>query len=157
MIHANEEVYSLWMEVHNPAKTGSVCVYAKVNTAIYPFQWSDICTQATFCPRIFTIDFGTAKETKLQLTVAWKHILATEIHCCCELCCLGTLSTFVLQICEIGNLIAITVWLVFESWTFAWIDCNIMETIKLKWFIAIGSKNIIIPCDNIINYVYYTL
>ena len=64
MIHTDEEIIALRMDVENITHTCRETVYSEVHTAVEPLQRLPVGTQSAFSPRISSLDAGAAQKTE---------------------------------------------------------------------------------------------
>ena len=98
MIHADEEVVTLWMYVENIAHACREAVYSKVHTTVKPFQRFPVGTQSSFRPRVSALDASAAQEAESHLAIYRQRIFASYIQRSANSCRSSTLVALILNI-----------------------------------------------------------
>ena len=132
MVHADEEVEALGMDVDKPTHTGSKAVDAEVDTTINPLEGFPVGAQACIGPRIRTTETTAAEETEGNLAIDGQVIFHTKVHGAANACSASTLVRYFRQVDEVGQLILIGVSLLLKRIGTALGDLYIMETIELE-------------------------
>lgn len=102
------------MDIQNITHTCSKTADCKVDTTIQPLQWFPVSTESTLAPGIITIDAGAAQQTEGQLVVCWQTVLCAKVERSCQSGSTATLVAQILQVDEVGNLVAIVIYLVIK-------------------------------------------
>ena len=131
VIHTDEEVVTLRMDVQDVTHAGCKTADGKVDTTIQPLQWFPVGTKSTLAPGIVTIDAGATQETERQLIIRRQTVLCTEIERSCQTGGTTTLVAQILQIDEVGYLVVVIIYLVVNGRTAVFSYRSIMETIEL--------------------------
>lgn len=105
------------MDIQNITHTCSKTADCKVDTTIQPLQWFPVGTESTLAPGIITIDAGAAQQTEGQLVVCWQTVLCAKVERSSQSGSTATLVAQILQVDEVGNLVAIVIYLVINGRT----------------------------------------
>lgn len=105
------------MDIQNITHTCSKTADCKVDTTIQPLQWFPVGTESTLAPGIITIDAGAAQQTEGQLVVCWQTVLCAKVERSCQSGSTATLVAQILQVDEVGNLVAVVIYLVINGRT----------------------------------------
>ena len=121
------------MDIQNITHTCSKTADCKVDTTIQPLQWFPVGTESTLAPGIITIDASAAQQTEGQLVVCWQTVLCAKVERSCQSGSTATLVAQILQVDEVGNLVAVIIQLVINGRTAVFSYRSIMEAIELKF------------------------
>lgn len=135
------------MDIQNITHTCSKTADCKVDTTIQPLQWFPVGTESTLAPGIITIDAGAAQQTEGQLVVCWQTVLCAKVERSCQSGSTATLVAQILQVDEVGNLVAVVIYLVINGRTTVFSYRSIMEAIELEALSSVHSLHIVAPVD----------
>ena len=132
VVHADEEVEALGMDVDKPTHAGSKAVDAEVNTTINPLEGFPVGAQACIGPRIRTTETTAAEETEGNLAIDRQVILYTKVHGTANACGASTLVRYFRQVDEVGQLVLLAISLVRKRFGTVLRDLCIMEAVELE-------------------------
>ena len=84
MVHTDEKVHGLGMDVQYPAGAGGIVVQGHTDTAIQPLQWFPVGAQTSLCQRERSIKALLEQESECHSLVHGQLVFSTQTERCCQ-------------------------------------------------------------------------
>ena len=106
MVHTDEQVEALWVDVEYPSEAGTKGANAEVDAAGEPFQGCYVGRKAEVGPGVLAVDACRVHQAEGEVPVVREDVLTGEVHGCAEACGPAADVALVLELIDGSQFIA---------------------------------------------------